>query len=94
MEKLKGVYVSPDGMVLATAQVKPMFQSGIRRYPLEKGRWYKLSKEEDIQPGPNSHEFVWVVQYEEDELFKNIPHKPEHFLTIEEWRDDQLQKLL
>jgi hypothetical protein len=98
MEKLNRVYVSPDGMVLATAQVKPMFQSGIRRYPLEKGKWYKLSKKEDIQPGPNgpnlNHEFIHIVQYEDDELFKNIPHKLENFLTIEEWRDNQLEKLL
>lgn len=53
-----------------------------------------MKEEADRVPSPNGHEFVWVVQYEEDELFKNIPHKPEHFLTIEEWRDNQLQKLL
>lgn len=91
---VNNVYISPDRMVLATTEVRPMFQSGMRRYPLEKGRWYKLSKVDEIQPGPNSHEFIWVVQYEDDELFKNIPHKSEHFLTIEEWRSLQLGKLV
>ncbi len=84
------VYISPERMVLAIEEVRPMFQSGVRRYPLEKGKWYKISKREDIPPSPNGHEFVWVVQYEDDELFKNIPHKPEHFLTVEQWRNSQL----
>lgn len=91
---MRGIYISTDGMVLAIEEVRPMFQSGVRRYPLEKGKWYKISKREDIPPSPNGHEFVWVVQFEDDELFKNIPHKPEHFLTIEEWRNLQIEKLL
>lgn len=88
------VYISPDRKVMAIKDIRPMFQSGIRRYPLEKGRWYKLSKKEEISPGPNSNEFIWVIQYEEDELFKNIPHKPEYFLTVEEWRNSQIEKLI
>lgn len=94
METLKKVYVSPDGMVLSKNEIKPHFSNGIRRYPLEKGRWYKISKKEEIPTGPYGESFIWVVQYEDDELFKNIPHNPEYFITVEEWRDIQLKKLI
>lgn len=82
------IYISPDRKVLATTEVRPMFQSGISRWPLESGRWYKLAKEEDIPPAPNRVDFIWVVQYS-----KAIPHKPEHFLTIQQWREGQIMKL-
>lgn len=87
------IYISPDKKVLATTEVRPMFQSGITRWPLESGRWYKLAKEEDIPPAPNRGDFIWVVQYEDDELSKAIPHKPQHFLTIQQWGEGQIMKL-
>ena len=88
------IYISPENEVLATTEVRPLFQSGIRRYPLQQGKWYKLAKECDIPPAPNSDDFIWVCQYEDDELFKAIPHKPEHFLTIQQWRENRLKDIL
>ena len=86
------IYISPENEVLATTEVRPLFQSGIRRYPLEQGKWYKLAKEVDIPLAPNSGDFIWVCQYEDDE--KAIPHKPEHFLSIQQWREWQLKNIL
>jgi hypothetical protein len=86
------IYISPDKKVLATSEVRPMFQSGISRYPLERGKWYKLSEEVDIPISPRSSEFIWVIQYDL-RTSKPIPHKPEHFLTMQQWREDQIMKL-
>lgn len=89
---VESVYVSPDGEVLATSEVRPMFQSGISRYPLEKGKWYKVVTE-NIPVAPFSRDFVWINQYADDELFKAIPHNPQNFLTKSQWREKQIGEL-
>ena len=83
------LYISPEGLVQAITDVNPLFQSGISRYPLIKGKWYKLSVVEN-SPTSNYREFIWI----EDDQSKRFWHEREHFLTIQAWRESQLNKLL
>lgn len=84
------IYISPEGFVQATVDVDPLFQSGISRYPLTKGEWYKLSVAENSPTANYRDKFIWI----ENSQSKRFPHKKEYFLTVEVWRESQLSKLL
>ena len=84
------VYTSPDNQVLCKVDVKFLLQYGIERYGLTKDKWYKLAPSDMIQPAPNNDQFIHIIQLDG----KAIPHKPEHFVSICEWRQSQLNKLL
>jgi hypothetical protein len=60
----------------------------IRTYGLTKNKVYQLS---DVnQSAPNSHELIYVIQIDG----KIIPHLPEDFYSIDEWREKQIKKIL
>jgi hypothetical protein len=60
----------------------------IVQYGLTKNKVYQLS--DKIQSAPNSHELIYVIQIDG----KIIPHSPEDFYSIYEWREKQIKKIL
>jgi hypothetical protein len=64
------------------------FDGVIVQYGLTKNKVYQLS---DVnQSAPNSHELIYVIQIDG----KIIPHLPEDFYSIDEWREKQIKKIL
>lgn len=64
------------------------FDGVIVQYGLTKNKIYQLS---DVnQSAPNSHELIYVIQIDG----KIIPHLPEDFYSIDEWREKQIKKIL
>jgi hypothetical protein len=64
------------------------FDGVIVQYGLTKNKIYQLS---DVnQSVPNSHELIYVIQIDG----KIIPHLPEDFYSIDEWREKQIKKIL
>jgi hypothetical protein len=60
----------------------------IIKYGLTKNKVYQVS---DVnQSAPNSHEFIYLIQIDG----KIIPHLPESFYSIEEWREKQIKEIL
>jgi hypothetical protein len=64
------------------------FDGVIVQYGLTKNKIYQLS---DVnQSVPNSHELIYVIQIDG----KILPHLPEDFYSIDEWREKQIKKIL
>lgn len=61
----------------------------IRVYGLTKGKWYEVADISQISPAPNRDEFIHIFQIDG----KVIPHSPEDFITIDEWRETKLKEL-
>ncbi len=85
------IYVSPDNEVLVT-NFQPEFIDEDNRlteaqYHLEIGRWYKVGEK---AIAPNANDFIYVIH--DDGI--HIGHLPENFMTISEWREKQMSKIL
>ena len=89
--KAEDVYVSPDNEVLVT-NFQPEFIDGDNKlteaqYHLEIGRWYKVG-EKSI--APNANDFIYVIH----DNGVHVGHLPEKFMTISEWREKQISKII
>ncbi len=62
----------------------------ILKYGLTKNKVYTLAESDQISSAPNNDDFIHVVQIDG----KVIPHSPENFITIDEWREKQIKKIL
>lgn len=87
--RVEDVYVSPNDEVFVT-NFMPNTIDGIideDQYHLEVGKWYKRG----LKPiAPNVDDFVFVIHSDN----QHIPHDPKNFMTIEEYRNQQLDKII
>lgn len=59
-------------------------------YGLEKNKPYRVAEKEEIPLSPNSDQFIHIIQFDG----AVIPYNKDNFITIEEWREKQIDRLL
>lgn len=91
------IYISPDGYVLAVKEVTAelrytTFNDPV--YSLEKGKWYKLGRTPTNTHYRPNKETVFIQQKNTENTTLLVPHNMDNFLTIQQWREGQIDKLI
>lgn len=84
--KVDEVYISPEGFVICKnnypTDARDISNPSI--YPIKKDHSYSISL------GNHPTTLIFVIQHDG----KSIPYEPRDFISISEWREQQLNQLL
>lgn len=65
-------------------------KGNISKYGLTKNKVYTIADASQISPAPNNDDFIHVIQIDGNV----IPHLHKNFISIYEWRENQIKKIL